>query len=92
MCEKGDAGDKTVTEAPVDKALLEQLICSPCISVCVVDEPTGFCKGCWRTVDEIAQWPRMMRHQRLEILGRLAERRGATSLTDRGRGPMLAAD
>ncbi|UTW52668.1 DUF1289 domain-containing protein [bacterium SCSIO 12827] len=92
MCEKGGAGDKTVTEAPVDKALLEQLICSPCISVCVVDEPTGFCQGCWRTVDEIAQWPRLMRHQRLEILARLAERRGATSLTDRGRGPMLAAD
>ncbi len=81
-----------MTEAPVDKALLEQLICSPCISVCVLDEPTGFCKGCWRTVDEIAQWPRLMRSQRLEILARLAERRGATSLTDRGQGPMLAAD
>ena len=61
-----------MTDSPVDKTLLEQLICSPCISVCVVDEPTGFCKGCWRTVDEIAQWPRMMRHQRLETLGRLA--------------------
>ena len=79
-------------QAPIDKALLEQLICSPCINVCVVDEPTGFCKGCWRTVDEIAQWSRLMRPQRLEILGRLAERRGAASLTDRGRGPMLAAD
>ena len=79
-------------EAPIDKALLEQLICSPCISVCVLDEPTGFCKGCWRTVDEIAQWPRLIRPQRLEILQRLAERRGAASLTDRGRGPMLAAD
>lgn len=81
-----------MAEAPVDKALLEQLICSPCISVCVMDAPTGFCKGCWRTLDEIAQWPRLMRPQRLEILGRLADRRGAKSLTDRGRGPMPAAD
>ncbi|MEQ8227527.1 MAG: DUF1289 domain-containing protein [Rhodospirillales bacterium] len=78
--------------APCDKTLLEQMICSPCISVCVVDEPSGFCKGCWRTVEEIAQWPRLMRHQRLEILERLAERRGAGSLTDRGQGPMLAGD
>ena len=92
MCEKEGAGDNVLPQAPIDKALLEQLICSPCINVCVVDEPTGFCKGCWRTIDEIAQWSRLMRPQRLEILGRLAERRGATSLTDRGRGPMLAAD
>ncbi|PIW28528.1 MAG: hypothetical protein COW30_07270 [Rhodospirillales bacterium CG15_BIG_FIL_POST_REV_8_21_14_020_66_15] len=81
-----------MSQAAVDKTLLEQMLCSPCISVCVLDEASGFCKGCWRTVDEIAEWPNLMRHQRLEILRRLAERRGAKSLTDRGRGPMLAAD
>jgi predicted Fe-S protein YdhL (DUF1289 family) len=81
-----------MSEAAVDKALLEQLICSPCISVCVLDEASGYCKGCWRTVQEIADWPKLMRHQRIEVLERLAERRGAESLTDRGRGPMLAED
>ncbi|MEK9671911.1 MAG: DUF1289 domain-containing protein [Rhodospirillaceae bacterium] len=83
--------DKT-DPADIDAKLLEQLLISPCISVCVVDEPTGYCKGCWRTVDEIAAWGTMIRAKRLEVLERLAKRCGATSLTDRGRGPMLAAD
>lgn len=29
---------------------------SPCISVCRMDEPSGWCEGCLRTLDEIAQW------------------------------------
>ena len=76
----------------IDETLLEQLLTSPCISVCVVDEPTGYCKGCWRTTEEIAAWATMLRHQRKDVLTRLAVRRGANSLTDRGRGPMLAED
>jgi predicted Fe-S protein YdhL (DUF1289 family) len=26
------------------------------MSVCVMDEGTGLCQGCLRTIDEIAQW------------------------------------
>ena len=29
---------------------------SPCVSVCVIDPPTGLCAGCYRTLDEIAGW------------------------------------
>ncbi len=29
---------------------------SPCISVCAIDETTGLCMGCYRTIEEIAQW------------------------------------
>ena len=29
---------------------------SPCIGVCAMDEATGFCQGCSRTIDEIKQW------------------------------------
>ena len=29
---------------------------SPCISVCRMDAATGWCEGCWRTLDEIAAW------------------------------------
>jgi predicted Fe-S protein YdhL (DUF1289 family) len=29
---------------------------SPCIGVCRIDEATGWCAGCWRTLDEIAGW------------------------------------
>jgi len=31
-------------------------ITSPCISVCAINEYTGFCKGCYRTIEEIAEW------------------------------------
>lgn len=29
---------------------------SPCVSVCQMDDPSGLCQGCWRTLDEIAAW------------------------------------
>ena len=29
---------------------------SPCISVCRMDPDTGFCQGCFRTLEEIAAW------------------------------------
>ncbi len=33
-----------------------QTVASPCMSVCQMDEATGLCVGCLRTLDEIAQW------------------------------------
>ncbi len=48
---------------------------SPCISVCQLDEKTGYCLGCWRTRDEIAIWSRASTETRLEILKKLHERR-----------------
>ena len=29
---------------------------SPCINVCRMDEASGWCEGCLRTIDEIASW------------------------------------
>lgn len=29
---------------------------SPCVGVCRMDPATGWCEGCWRTLDEIAAW------------------------------------
>jgi len=29
---------------------------SPCISVCRIDDASGLCVGCLRTLDEIAAW------------------------------------
>ena len=29
---------------------------SPCVSVCRMDALTGFCEGCFRTLDEITAW------------------------------------
>ena len=32
---------------------------SPCVQVCLIDEYTGICCGCRRTLDEIAAWSRL---------------------------------
>jgi len=29
---------------------------SPCINICRMDDATGWCDGCLRTIDEIAGW------------------------------------
>ena len=29
---------------------------SPCNSICTIDQVTGCCAGCFRTLDEIAMW------------------------------------
>ena len=29
---------------------------SPCINLCQMDEETGLCQGCLRTIDEIVEW------------------------------------
>jgi uncharacterized protein len=29
---------------------------SPCISVCRMDVDTGWCRGCYRTIEEIIAW------------------------------------
>ena len=47
---------------------------SPCISVCTIDEQTGWCLGCARTIDEIRDWIIMMPDQKQALLGELAER------------------
>ncbi len=33
-----------------------QPVPSPCTSVCQMDPVTGWCEGCFRTMDEIIQW------------------------------------
>ena len=49
---------------------------SPCISVCQIDDATGLCLGCRRTIDEIRDWIIMLPDERQAVLQRLAERRG----------------
>lgn len=48
---------------------------SPCISVCRLDESTGWCAGCYRTIDEIRDWIIMTPDERHAVLARVAERR-----------------
>lgn len=32
---------------------------SPCTNICRMNPATGWCSGCWRTLDEIAAWSTM---------------------------------
>jgi predicted Fe-S protein YdhL (DUF1289 family) len=36
---------------------------------------TGLCEGCWRTLDEIADWSALTGEQKSAVLARLAARR-----------------
>ena len=41
-----------------------KVVTSPCVRVCVIDGPTGWCLGCGRTLKEIAQWTKYTDQQR----------------------------
>ena len=58
---------------------------SPCVAVCVLDPASGFCKGCFRTVEEIGGWLMMSNAERIATLDRLKERRAAAGLPTRRR-------
>ena len=47
---------------------------SPCTSVCRMDERTGWCEGCARTLDEIASWSAMSDDEKTAVLDELSSR------------------
>ena len=47
---------------------------SPCIGVCRIDNATGFCAGCLRTLDEIAMWSVLGDDDRRAVWSELAAR------------------
>ncbi len=57
------------------RRLLESGPPSPCIGVCRLDDRTGYCIGCYRTIDEIGDWQIMMPEDRHALLEALARRR-----------------
>ncbi len=50
-------------------------VASPCINVCRMDEATGWCAGCLRTLDEIAAWSALGEADKRAVLLRLSQRR-----------------
>ena len=47
---------------------------SPCIGVCSMDDSTGFCQGCYRTMDEIQQWWDLDNAQKQVVIDLAGER------------------
>lgn len=52
----------------------EPFVPSPCISVCRMDAVTGFCEGCFRTLDEVAGWGLASDEEKLAVWRQLVER------------------
>lgn len=50
---------------------------SPCNSICRIEPATGWCQGCWRTLEEIADWPMLTVREKDALLLRLADRERA---------------
>ena len=50
---------------------------SPCTSVCRIDEATGWCQGCARTLPEIAAWAGLDEGGKRQVWALLPDRRRA---------------
>jgi len=50
-------------------------IVTPCVQVCVMDDETGLCLGCRRTIAEIESWTAFSDAERRDILDALPARR-----------------
>jgi hypothetical protein len=50
-------------------------VASPCINVCTISPRTGWCEGCYRTLDEIAGWLQFSVDDKRAVLARLPGRR-----------------
>ncbi len=52
-------------------------VASPCISICRMLQPSGWCEGCLRTIDEITTWGAMDDTGKRLVLLQLGQRRVA---------------
>jgi predicted Fe-S protein YdhL (DUF1289 family) len=57
---------------------------SPCIAVCRINETTGLCYGCFRSLDEIRDWIVMPPAERQKLLVELKQRRMAQAPATQG--------
>lgn len=42
--------------SPIALLVQDEEVASPCINVCRMDANSGYCKGCRRSLEEIASW------------------------------------
>ena len=61
----------------------EDLVTSPCVSVCAVDKALGMCIGCLRTLKEIGAWRTMTLAEKQATVAACAER--AKTIPRRGK-------
>lgn len=54
--------------------MTEQTIASPCIGVCSMDDLSGLCMGCFRTIEEIRNWWDLDETSKQAIIAQASER------------------
>jgi predicted Fe-S protein YdhL (DUF1289 family) len=62
---------------------LSAIPASPCLGICLMDPATRMCRGCLRTIAEIAGWYDASPAEKRTILARLAVRRQAAAMAKR---------
>jgi hypothetical protein len=50
-------------------------VVSPCIGICKLDQKSGFCIGCKRTIEEIGRWAMLDDPARQAIIDQLPTRK-----------------
>jgi uncharacterized protein len=53
-------------------------IASPCIGVCSMNDETGFCLGCYRTLEEIQGWDQLGNEEKSKVISELDARMEAS--------------
>lgn len=66
---------------PIGMAASIDDVPSPCIGVCFIEPDSGLCRGCRRTLDEIANWLEMSADEKRATLRELAARRAEQGQT-----------
>ncbi len=59
------------------KSGAEKGVASPCVGICRINEQSGLCEGCLRTMDEIANWKDSDEAVKKAILEQLRKRKAA---------------
>jgi predicted Fe-S protein YdhL (DUF1289 family) len=59
--------------------MTEYLPPSPCLGICIMDPRTRQCRGCLRTIEEIAGWYEASTQEKRALLAALAVRRAAAA-------------
>ncbi|MEY4749070.1 MAG: hypothetical protein RIQ60_1284 [Pseudomonadota bacterium] len=54
-------------------------IASPCTNICRMNTKTGWCDGCFRTIDEIVAWSRLDDAGKCKVLAQLPSRQISNS-------------